>query len=704
MCETLNLKADEEASNSNARPASPRHESWDKVQDAWEQDCLVLVGTLYSLPLHHVRFEHERIIDVQQQPPKQADPNQPPSTSKESSDTTPVNGASSQSSSAVGTTARTTPIISRSDPPFHVIKSLSSTDNPIHVRNAMIEHLKRILAQGTAAALVSSNPSKPASSIAPKLQWYFVPGMNHPSSPIPSYIDLDGYTTSMEDEDDDIEEDPSNNNNNNNGNDAGDNQHDAEHDFDPDEILRRLPLSLQETCVTEDSHNNKNEESNHSEKNNMLSTKERIFKRERQGYYELSLCQSTLQHDCVSGFLLTESMGDPHVWKRVHCVLTDDHLWFISRVYTRPDDNDDFDEDENSKEQENDDKTVAKGNGEQAQKSPTTQPSYYSYARHRCLELTRALLLQPSKEKPTAPLFRTPFAFELVDSSGMAHRFRASNADVYKRWVAALSSRIVQSYENSLFDFAQLIVRDETEARNKRFMAVAVEPLWEKQQASLETMVPRDNKPKIYVNDDRRHVAMDSPTMTILRFGMEVTEFRERCRHIQVSLPARHPVFAMTKVTTEIVRSKSLNGSSENGPSGKSALPSIPTEGTIRLDLKTQALIKSAWDEAIRLGSRATKITVKLQVAAPSENATKMPRSLETICQHLEYVITGSFRGSSPRSAQGRSDNTRQFPPPIDMFDALLAELQTIAAASSAKHTAAAASTSQAGSLTNGKQ
>ena len=34
-----------------------------------------------------------------------------------------------------------------------------------------------------------------------------------------------------------------------------------------------------------------------------------------------------------------------------------------------------------------------------------------------------------------------------------------------------------------MFDYAQLIVRDETEARNKRFVAVAVAPLWEKKMS-----------------------------------------------------------------------------------------------------------------------------------------------------------------------------------------------------------------------------
>ena len=112
-------------------------------------------------------------------------------------------------------------------------------------------------------------------------------------------------------------------------------------------------------------------------------------------------------------------------------------------------------------------------------------------------------------------------------------------------------------------------------------------------------------------------------------------------------------------------------------------------------------MIKSSWDEAIRLGGYATKLAAELQTTpgdgAAASGTTKMPRCLETICQHLEHVITGNFRGAlssngqrqhgtKPADAkQSRPDNTRQYPPPIDLFDQLLAELQSVAAVASAK-------------------
>lgn len=626
LCETLNLKSLPKNNNNDDNSpvaSSTRQESWDRVQDAWEQDSLVLVGTLYSLPLNHLRFEHERL------------------------DLVSSNEEASSSSK---------PVMARNDPPFHVIKTLKGTDNPIQVRNAMIEHLETILSESSAAAASSTNGSRRTTSISPKLQWYFVPGVNHPSSPIPSYIDLDGYATSMEEDDHDDEEE-----------DVGSHHQEedfSENDMEAEDILMNLSSSLEKKndmdCM-EDQTDTKPS----STKSMGRSEKERIFKKERQLYFELSLCQSSLQQDCVSGYLLKQSMTDPHVWKRVHCVLTDEHLWYISRIHTRSDQEDPASSSSNKQDSPTSDTTP-----------PKQQPKeFYSFAKHRRIGLTRALLLQPSADKPTNPLLRTPFAFEVIGANGSAHRFRASNPENYKRWVTALQARIVQAYENSLLEHAELIVRDETEARNKRFTSISVEPIWDMQQQHRPAVAAISQDPK-------RHDPLDDPTLQILRFGIEVTQYREHCRHIEAILPAKYPVLAMTDSTPEL----RLNGN-QNGQSDSGSVRSNANSGAFRLDTKMQALIKSAWDEAVRLGGRATKLAVALQAASGNASA-KMPRSLETICQHLEYVITGNLRGSNGKNskpANMRPDNTRQYPPPVDLFDQLLLELQSGASVVSAK-------------------
>jgi hypothetical protein len=695
LCDTLNLNKDDSNKDNNKDVSSSP--SWDYVQDAWEQDCLVLVGTLYSLPYQYVRFEHERLDALM----------------NGTSTTRPALSSSEEVEVSLGKN-RPTPTFVKTDPPFHVIKTLSADDNPMEQRHRMMQHLQKILAESTAAfAFTANGAKKHSTSVSPKLQWYFVPGSHHPTSPITSYIDLDGYSTSLEEEEEDAGDDD----------DTETDENDTADDVDSlsddylqqqeqgssqaniaDEACLEGPSRQETTSDTMETNALEDHDGQPSKKVNTIvaSEKERIFQKERQRYLELAMCQSSLQHDCLSGYMLKQSMSDPHVWKRVHCVLTDEHLWYISRIHTR------LDRQQGSVKESED--SFGEHGEEKKQMPPSLSSSsetpmeFYSYAKHRRLGLTRALLIQPSKDRPKAPLFRTPFAFEVIDSNGAAHRFRATNLDSYKRWVTALSSRIVQSYENSLFEHAELIVRDETQARNKRMMAVAVEPLWE------YCLLREKSKPKGH--DKTRFSPLDLPTLQILRFGMEVSEYRERCRHVQAILPAKYPVLAMTDTKPELRRNSSGSGHSEES--------SPSSNGAFRLDSKTQALIKGAWDEAVRLGGQATKLAVALQCppgGSTSSPTTKMPRCLETICQHLEHVITGNFRGSltinSSSSQQGSNkstnakqargpDNTRQYPPPIDLFDQLLAELQLVAASASTKGHLGTASQPSSRSVANG--
>ena len=133
------------------------------------------------------------------------------------------------------------------------------------------------------------------------------------------------------------------------------------------------------------------------------------------------------------------------MWRRVHCVLTDDYLWFVSRRY-------------------------AKQN--------------LSFAKHGRVRLTRALLLEPSSDY--APLYRTPYAFEMVAADGTSHIFRASNRTVQRQWIKSISDRIIQSYENSLVESAQLIVNDECKAHARR-IDHAMDQLWECIQKQRES-------------------------------------------------------------------------------------------------------------------------------------------------------------------------------------------------------------------------
>ncbi len=457
-----------------------------------DDDSLVLVGTLYSLPKDYVQFEHE--------PPL------------ESTD------------------------------PFHLIKTLRPEDNPLATRDRMMEQLKRLQDQA---------PS-PSSTISPKIQWYFVPSKR--TSPIPSCIELDGYCTTMEEEESEEEEEEE---------EGETDTQEGEEYYDWDLLLSRCPF-LEEP---------------------------KLCKPRKQVRRFFQLCQ--VPHSC-SGFLLKQSSTDPHVWRKVHCVLTDDHLWYTTRV--------------------------------RYPSSPSTD-SLRMGKSHGRIALARALLLEPNTEFTASPLFRVPHSFELVNSRGTSHLFRAPNRTLQQQWIQALTTKIMESFENSLLDQAELIVTEETMARNRRFSTVAVEPLVQSTDSSLYLSMIQSS---------------------VLRLGMDICEYRELCRHVQAILPAKQPIVAVE--------------------SGTSAVQDR--------DAITLPQIQLAWESAAKLVDRAAHVALEVQqyVHHQTQRPISLSHSLETHCRHIDYVLTGQHRPlGSPKS-----EGEKQSPPPMDLFDLLLSELQSL--------------------------
>jgi len=302
----------------------------------------------------------------------------------------------------------------------------------------------------------------------------------------------------------------------------------------------------------------------------------------------------------VSGYLLKQSCVDQHVWRRVYCVLTDDHLWYVTRV---------------------------------PYASTKTFPQVAK--KHGRISLERALLLEPNQDYVSSPLYRIPNGFEVVSAKGTSHVFRAPSHAVQVYWIQALSNKIAESFENSLMSHAELIVADESTARNKRLSALAVDPLWTEIEA------------------DPQHI--DSSIASVLYLGMDVAEYREQCRHIQAFIPARSPV---------VIASES------SGRPRKSDASRGP------IDAATTQLVQATWDMATKLLSRATNIAMEIQKISD----TKQLSSLEVLCRHVDYVITGQHRQSNS-VRQTENDSNREYnsdPPPMDLFDLLLAELQSI--------------------------
>ena len=217
----------------------------------------------------------------------------------------------------------------------------------------------------------------------------------------------------------------------------------------------------------------------------------------------------------------------------------------------------------------------------------------------------------------------------------------------------------------------------------------------------------------------------DSMMERVLRFGTEVAEYREQCRHVQAILPPKQPVVVHTQISP--LARKASGGSSSHMED--STTPTTVAQD--KLDVETRGMLAATWRSASFLLEKATLVAVDVQSsllpvivgpgspATPSTNVIsakegkRMSRSLETLCRHIDYVITGQHRQLSGDGVGFRSrshshttsngtknkhnvahpvnSNARNTvvessheadPPPIDLFDSLLAELQAIAAAS----------------------
>ena len=533
-----------------------------------ERDSLVLVGTLYSLPRDTVQFEHELGAEL-----------------------------------------------SRSEP-YHVVTTLRPTEDPLEIRRRMEEHLNRLLERSLNSRLASRT------IISPKLQWFFVPAANETNSLIPNCVELDGYCTSLEEED--PSEDDADDDDQVDGGDSG--------VLQPSNIA--TATVSYERCYEDDVDmcarfpwlNDEKQDPTSAlpadvdQRTSSVNAQGDYFVRASRLAQQLSRSQALTRNRCLTGYLLKRSRTDPHVWRRVHCVLTDEYLWYVSRKYI-------------------------------------SQPGGERYSRHGRIRLTRALLLEPSSDY--VPLHRIPFAFEVVTGSGTSHWFRASSQSLQAHWIQALSERIVESFESSLMDQAELIVDDECLAHSRRMMQLAVEPLWEEMQ---DMMVGSQT------NLDGATISVQSGSMVnplvgaILRWGIQVASYRECCRYIHNSLPAKKPVVVVR-------RRPSLEHSTVTT---MSHAPPEPMDPTI------QGIIQSTWSRAAELLTEATRLALQMQ--------PKMPHSIETQSQHIDYIIHGRFRSNSCDQSTERADSSNERlpvhsvrdPPPTDLFDHLLSELQAL--------------------------
>ena len=667
-------------------------------------DCLVLVGTIYTL--------HKGFIHYQHQQPITFDPDAPQTSY---------------------------------DEPYHIIHTLQPEDNPllkyekmeqyiinfldryhqIYATNtmnggtsttfAMGDHHPTTTTSGNDTQNDSIGPTSVATTatatpaIAPKIQWYYIPAVttnnpdvdhnkNHNHSVgalIPNCVELDGYCTSMEENDDDNSDDDNDINDENVG-------HVHEHtEGDEQDSSNILSSAFPWMTKTSNSNNSPTITMSHGmhkprSASRPYSTRvQNKLQHEEYLYNEFCTAESqTPPHACIKGYLLyRNSQHDLHAWTRMYCVLTNNELWFVSRIYTQMD--------------------------HSTPSAANVANQRYRYVRHGRVRLIRAMLIQPTTSEPS--FFRIPYSFEIVASDGTSHLFRTGSKYQQTVWMTAISERIITSYECSLLDNAQLIMTEECYARNRRATTMAVEPLWDQ---AIRVM---NDGHQSHHSEIQQHPSIGNSIGSVLRFGMDISIYKDRCRFVCSTMPTRTPI--VVAAPTQPLRRRFFSSSSSSAASESRESSISDAVKYEPYPVHIQNMIRITWDQATALLTRARSLALTLHVRSSimhrhdvdntdqqhessttaettiSHSASPRPirlsHGIDTLCRHIDFVLTGRLDMSSPSSSQTQilldhgapSTTTTNLslqqedgPPPDDLFDHLLTELQLLAASADYYH------------------
>jgi len=218
------------------------------------------------------------------------------------------------------------------------------------------------------------------------------------------------------------------------------------------------------------------------------------LQKERHRLTALSRFKSSAGSKCVSGYLLKQSKWDDHVWKKVHCILTDDQFWHVSRA-----------------------KNIQEISISEGKKTEKCRLKAFRIGKYSIINLKGALLRLTLK---MTPLSSTPFTFELMTKSGASKIFRALNSTAYLHWTQCLSERIERCDDNATFDLADIIVSEETFVKAKRCEDVLMKRLF---SSSMK------NSLSLHLSND---ICYAGKMQSIVCFALGIAEYKELCRHI----------------------------------------------------------------------------------------------------------------------------------------------------------------------------
>ena len=230
----------------------------------------------------------------------------------------------------------------------------------------------------------------------------------------------------------------------------------------------------------------------------------------------------------------------------------------------------------------------------------------------------------------------------------------------------AISDRIVESYENDMLGSADMLIEDQSVASSLRAAKLAAEPMADaiaKAVATHSTKHDMGSNPTEKLIHALRNDHKNAET--VLRWGIEVAEYRECCRYIRSILPPKSPVVMLTPPSRQDAQS-SLRASEENGETSVSSRhchskkEPVGILGPEPLDPVIRDMMSTTWKHAATLLSRAKECVASLQDGRIKKPAALSSSRLETLCQHVDFIITGSFRPQLVTTTVDREESTKR--------------------------------------------
>ena len=318
----------------------------------------------------------------------------------------------------------------------------------------------------------------------------------------------------------------------------------------------------------------------------------------------------------LSGYLLRQSWRDPNVWRRVYCVLSEDRLWYISRM-----------------------KNV---------KGSSDILSFLRVGRHNYLNLHRALLIEKGENGFSvrqhssssklgyflSPMNRLPNAFRIATSEGRCHTFRAFNSQSFHVWTTSLGEKIAHKSNDGMIDLANAISEDETVARCRRIDQIAVTPLVEMDTDIVESCPIR--------------------RMDIVKFGISVAAFRE-----------------LTRNCADLIRQNNNNHISQTRVGKR-------TTSQRAMGMECAGMISSAWEEARMVAAWSAELLHAL--ASQQHNRNQVDTNMLNVDSKEGYqsspVVDEQKLVQATLAKHWEKSDLHL--PPMQLFDNLLLKLQSI--------------------------